>query len=134
MINMEKELDLEKCKSIHREMWEYVKKQKDNYGGLARGISKRRFCEKNKLNLLNHCALCEYARQQCCKNNKNVVPLGEDLCKYCPALWGTEDKVDNYYCECGIYDEDYEGGDEELNWVISKCDDIINIKWKDEVG
>lgn len=134
MINMEKELDLEKCKSIHREMWEYVNKQKDNYDGLARGISKRRFCEKNKLNLFNHCALCEYARHQCCKNNKNVVPSGKYLCKYCPALWGTEDKVDNYYCECGIYDEDYEGSDEELNWVISKCDDIINIKWKDEVG
>ena len=130
---MEKELDLEQCKQIHRDMWEYVKQHRDMDDGRDRGISKRIFCEINKLRLLNYCALCEYARQQFLKNNNNnqdAVLWGENLCKYCPALWGNEDKTDSYYCEYGIHDEDCD--DEELNWIISKCDDIINIKWKDE--
>lgn len=125
---METKLTLEKCKQIHHNMWKYVKKFDSCSGLYDRAKVKKLFCDKQNLDLLNHCALCEYAKQQCIQNNGSYDD--EFLCRYCPAIWGTEDKVRAYYCELadGVYK-----GEEVLNWMASPCDDIINIKWKDEI-
>lgn len=125
---METELTLEKCKQIHHDMWKCVKKFDSYSGQYDRSVIKAVFCNKYNLDLLNHCALCEYARQHCIQNNESYKD--GSLCKYCPAIWGTEDKVRTYYCELagGVYN-----GEDVLNWIESSCDDIINIKWKDEI-
>lgn len=114
-------MTLEECKKLHKDMWEFVKKQ-ENLTGAGRYYIKERYCAKNGVYLLSHCALCSYARQ---KAFEKGVYARSDICRYCPAIWGTENICDSFYCESDI--------DGHLNWNDSPCDDIINIKWKDEV-
>lgn len=123
---METELTLEKCKQIHHDMWSYVKKFSSYASPDNRGRVKKTFCDEQNLDLFNYCALCEYAKQRCIQNNEPYEDVS--LCGHCPAIWGTEDKVSDYYCELagGTYN-----GKNVLNWQTSPCDDIINIKWKD---
>lgn len=113
-------MTFEECKKLHKDMWEFVKKQENlTHGG--RGYLKKRYCVENGLHLLNNCALCSYAKQKALEQDDYVY---SKMCKYCPAIWGTENIYHSFYCES---DED-----EHLNWMNSPCDNIIEIKWKGE--
>lgn len=111
-------MTLDECKKIHKDMWEFVKEQ-ENLTHIGRDYLKKRYCVENDLHLLNNCALCSYAKQKALEQDNYVY---SKLCKYCPAIWGTENICHSFYCES-----------EHLNWMDSPCDDIIGIKWKDEV-
>lgn len=123
---MEKILTLEDAKIIHKKMWEYVKNHYNDcdYAYLSNHVKryelKKDFCNEHKLELTNNCILCEYALQQCIKNGVSETYM----CHYCPAIWGTERNLKNYFCDTLNSDV--------LCWQFGNLDDIINIKWKDE--
>lgn len=114
-------MTLEECKKLHKNMWEFVKEQ-ENSTYKDRHYLKATYCALNGVWLVNHCALCSYARQKAFEQGNYAY---SDMCQYCPAIWGTENICDSFYCESDI--------DGHLNWNDSPCDDIIGIKWKDEV-
>ena len=117
-------MTLEECKKIHKDMWEFVKEQENlTYEYVDRHYLKASYCAENGLHLVNHCALCSYAQQKAFEQGNYA--LYSDKCQYCPAIWGTENICNSFYCESS--------SDEHLNWWDSPCDDIIGIKWKDEV-
>lgn len=114
-------MTLEECKKLHKDMWEFIKEQ-ENLTHEDRPCLKEIYCDRKCVLLLNSCALCSYAQQKAFEQGNYAY---SDMCQYCPAVWGTEDICDSFYCESNI--------DEHLNWKNSPCDDIIGIKWKDEV-
>lgn len=118
-------MTLEECKKLHKDMWEFVKEQ-ENLTHEDRHYLKASYCAENGMHLLNHCALCSYAQQKAFEQGDYEY---DNMCQYCPAIWGTEDICDTFYCE---YYRIYPIA-EHLNWRHSPCDDIIGIKWKDEV-
>ncbi len=112
------QLSLEECKKIHTEMWNFIKKTTISNSCdtvMIRYQAKKYFCKMHHYDLLNNCALCEYAH--------NICP--DNYCSHCPALWGTEDFLTDFFC-------DDESSDEILCWQFGNLDDIINIKWKEE--
>lgn len=111
-------MTLEECKKLHKDMWEFVKKHEKH---TDRPHLKANYCVKNGVNLVNHCALCDYAQRKAYEQGDFEY---SDMCQYCPAIWGTENICDSFYCESNI--------DGHLNWEDSPCDDIIGIKWKEE--
>ena len=114
-------MTLEECKKLHKDMWEFVKEQ-ENLTPEDRHHIKAKYCAENGVHLVNNCALCSYAQQKASEQYDYVYP---NMCQYCPAIWGSEISCDSFYCESDI--------DGHLNWYDSPCDDIIGIKWKDEV-
>lgn len=115
-------MTLEECKKLHKDMWEFVKKQENLTPEESRNYIKAKYCAENDVHLVNHCALCSYAQQKAFEQHDYAYP---NMCQYCPAIWGSEISCDSFYCESDI--------DGHLNWNDSPCDDIIGIKWKDEV-
>lgn len=114
-------MTLEECKKLHKDMWEFVKEQ-ENLTHENRQYLKASYCAENGVQLINKCALCQYAKQKAVERG---VYAYFGMCQFCPAIWGTENICDSFYCECNKHGH--------LNWHDSSCDDIIGIKWKDEV-
>ena len=124
-----KPLSKEEAIRLHKEMWNYVK---DNFRPhekeKSRSLLKSDFIF-NKLGynepVKNECFLCEYAMQQFRKFNKDTELEYRGLyCKYCPAIWGTENITNKFFCERGY--------DNTIDWRFSNIDDIIDIKIKED--
>lgn len=126
-------MTLEECKEIHKEIWDYIAHSYnfiENYTIYNRGKIKlitdlkRNICDKKGFNLKHDCALCQYTSGRTYD------------CKSCPALWGTEDATDKYYCEYATLEQlekAKEDGTYLRNWFLSNPEEVKNIKWKDEV-
>lgn len=132
-----KNLTKEQALQLHKEMWLEMAKCKDvtvsgindlrNYHLLKveqnnRYWFKSNYMNKNNLDILNHCFLCEYAYQEMERND-----WIDDYCKFCPVNWcGTEQKCLNpsYICECGECNG--------IDWRYSNIIDIANIQPKEE--
>ena len=128
-----KPLSKEEAIRLHKEMWNYVKDNVfDPYSPNSRYMSKVQFIELNHLEPVNqHCFLCEYAMQQYHMSNKpSEFEDGSLYCKYCPAIWGTENIANMFFCEHNYPVE--EGADNIIDWRFSNIDDIINIKIKED--
>ena len=121
-------MTLEDCKRIHRDMWNYIAGVEERNNNLSRKYLKKDFCSRSRLCLINDCALCQYAVEQYNESNKCIsFSVSPDVCKFCPALWGTEEETYGYYCE-----REFDGSSDSIDWRHSKADDIRDITWKDE--
>lgn len=94
-------LTKEKAIEEHRKMWNWIADELEKPEILITKETvhdlKVRYCNANNWNLRNGCFCCEYDEQ-----------FADDRCMNCPILWGTEDMVDDYYCECNTH-EDIDG-------------------------
>ena len=132
-----KPLSKEEAIRLHKEMWNYVK---DNFRPHEREKSRSLLKSDFIFNKLGYtdsepvyqdCFLCEYAKQQYHKFNKpSEIEDGRLYCKYCPAIWGTENIANMFFCEHNYPVE--EGADNIIDWRFSNIDDIINIKIKED--
>lgn len=108
-------LTREEAIRIHRDMWRYLKEHGAGKGTIERGVLKDNYCLTHGYNFKSNCVLCEYAGSY-------------GGCRACPAIWGSEDEKQGFFCEgC-------EKGVEEgyIDWRYSDLDDIINIRMKGE--
>ena len=122
-------MTLEDCKRIHRDMWNYIAGAEERNNNLRRKYLKDDFCLRSGLYLPNDCALCQYALEQYnVYNNCTIFDVSQDVCEFCPAIWGTEGENRGYYCESEV-----DGSSDSIDWRHSKADDIRDIKWKDKV-
>ena len=122
-------MTLEDCKRIHRDIWDYIAGAEARNSNRKRKYLKDDFCSRSKLYLHNSCALCEYALEQYnAYNNCIRFSVSQDVCQFCPTLWGTEGEKRGYYCE-----REVGGYSDSIDWRHSKAVDIRDIKWKDEV-
>lgn len=101
-------MTLEECKILHRRMWDYIREIDVDWKDAFRDVRAERNRVKrdfmadkvfNNIYLLNHCALCEYARQQYILNENPLTSRRDTICYYCPAVWGTENILKNGFCE-----------------------------------
>lgn len=127
-------MTLEDCKRIHRDMWNYIAGAEDRNTNSEDHSSSRLylkddFCKRSHLYLNNSCALCKYALDQYNAHNKDTrFCISNDVCAFCPVLWGTEVEKNGYYCESEV-----DGSPGSIDWRYSKASDIRDITWKDEV-
>lgn len=110
-------LTREEAIRIHRDMWRYLKEHETGKGVMERDFLKEQYCREHGYSFFSNCALCGYANQYggCCA---------------CPAIWGSEDEKQAFFCERKEGKEDVEEG--HIDWRYSNLDDIINIKMKGE--
>lgn len=120
-------LTLDECKRLHRDMWDYISNQHNNVGIRDRNELKASFISNNDGNRMvaNHCYLCQYAAEQAKAKGYNRI------CKYCPALWGSENFTKNGYCEFSYFDEF--DSDIMIDWIESDPAKVRDVPFKDEV-
>ena len=121
-------LTLEEVKEKHRKMWDYISKQYDNVGLRNRNELKASFISNNDGNMFmaNHCYLCQYAAEQAKAKGDN------EMCKYCPALWGSENLTDRGYCEFYCFADDVDSTT-LIDWIRSDPEKVRDVPFKDEV-
>lgn len=119
----------------HREMWNWIAEQYENGRTVNVNYLKEKWCKKHNIYLYNNCYCCEYVS----KNNTSFYKCGK-----CPLIWGTENNVNEYYCESGINHKYY--GNTGL-WFIALqyskngrykeaaeiCRKIANLEVKEDV-
>lgn len=122
-------LTLEEAKENHRKMWDYISNQNNNDGIGNRNELKASFISNNDGNsfVVNHCYLCQYAAEQAKTKGYN------EMCKYCPALWGSENFLKNGYCECSYFEDEFDQ-DTMIDWIDSDPEKVRDVPFKDEVG
>ena len=117
-------LSKEKAIEWHRKMWNWIINRLINEPKLDVCELKILFFRIHKLDFItsskneeyddpieNYCFCCEYAFHQA---NPDIYKPGFEkylpgttftYCSHCPLLWGTENTVDEFYCERGMYSE-----------------------------
>ena len=110
-------LTREQAINLHREMWNWIADEEEKCTITTRWELKVKFCEDHfpEEKILNWCFLCEYSSLF----SHNVGPD----CIMCPAIWGSEELTDGFYCEYGY---------PALHHTNSSARAIANIKMKDE--
>lgn len=147
MVRIEK-MSLEECVDLHYNMWEYIAQQEEKIYRNKSEIDsemqenirfklKEEYCDMliatRTINKIpeNSCFMCQYAYNEAINKDKNCSKrlTGGDYCKYCPAIWGTEDTDYCFFCESGE-DGDYE--ENTIDYRYSNANDIAEIKIKSE--
>jgi len=85
------DLTRERALELHREMWGDMQKELgDNAHSWERVEFKIKWCKKHFPNetIYAHCFLCEYT----------IDESGKGDCNRCPILWGSEKRLETYYC------------------------------------
>lgn len=97
----------------HRKMWNWIADQLETGQNIKDVASlKEKYCMSNDFHITHNCFCCEY--------NKRFNSIYD--CDYCPLIWGTESKVNDYYCELGLkaYEYNIKNDDEEAClWIIA---------------
>lgn len=120
-------LTLEEVKEKHRKMWDYISNQSNNDGMGNRDKLKALFISNNDDNrfVVNHCYICQYAAEQAKAKGYN------EMCKYCPALWGSENFTNRGYCEFSCFDDF--NSFTMIDWIRSDPEKVRDVPFKDEV-
>lgn len=92
-------MKLTKQKAIeeHRKLWNWIADQFESGVKDTAFNLKAEYCHSHfkGIDINNHCFCCEYATQV----NIEVTENNYEDCKFCPLVWGTENKLDSYCCE-----------------------------------
>ena len=91
-------LTKEKAIEEHRKMWNWIADQYAAHVEISLYDLKRQYCLEYKKDAMNHCFCCEY-NFFCEANDQEENECNRGICAYCPVVWGTEKKYQEYYCE-----------------------------------